>query len=252
MLQQNQSLWKMFYLAGTAGLLTGCNMFQELSNVGEPPEMSQIQNPVLVDGYKPVTMPMPTPLEPSPHVNSLWQEGSRAFFKDQRASKVGDVVTVDIKFETEAKIDSTFQVARTTSQTLAVPNMYGYEKYLPKIFPDAVKPNALVNVGSSPSVDAQGKRKSKDTMETKIAATIIQILPNGNMVLQGRRELRISGEVRTLELRGIIRREDIAAGNRIKYSKIAEARISDVTKGEMSDLNQVPWGQEVLDKILPF
>lgn len=245
-------LLKSIYAMILVVLLTGCNVFQEMSNVGEPPEMRRIENPVLIKGYKPVSMPMPAPKESASHINSLWQEGSRAFFKDQRASKVGDVVTVDIKFESEAKIDSTFQIARTSSQSLAIPNMYGYEKYLGNVFPSAVNKNALVTVGSSPSVNALGKRDSKDKMDVKIAATIIQILPNGNMVIQGRRELRISGEVKTLELRGIIRREDIIAGNRIKYSKIAEARISDVTKGEMSDLNQPAWGQEILDKLEPF
>lgn len=235
------------------GTLPGCILVETLSNVGEPPELSQIQDPSRVKDYKPVSMPMPTSFTPPPsQINSLWQNGSRAFFKDQRASRVGDVVTVDIKFEQKAKITAKFKAARTNTQTSAIPNMLGYEKYYGKVLPKAVNPSQLGSLNSNSSIDSEGKQDLTDTLDIKIATTIIQVLPNGNMVLQGRREMRISGDVRTLELRGIIRREDITAGNRIKYSKIAEARISDVTKGEISDLNETPWGQQLLNKILPF
>ena len=232
--------------------LGGCNMAERLSNVGDPPELSQIQNPQLVDNYKPVSMPMPGPEGPPVQGNSLWQNGSRAFFKDQRASKVGDVITVDIKFDNKTNIDDKLEVDRTSTQSVPINNLFGYEKYAKKIFPNAVDPKHFTNLGSNTDLKTKGTRERTDAMDIKIAATIIQMLPNGNMVIQGRREMRISGEVRTVELKGIIRREDIAAGNRIKYAKIAEARLSDVSKGEVSDLNTTPWGQEVLNKIMPF
>lgn len=243
----------LLFLVCTVANLPGCMILEDLSNIGDPPEISEIQDPTLIKDYKPVSMPMPvSPTASSSSVNSLWQNGSRAFFKDQRASRVGDVVTVDIKFDQKAKIDSKFKTNRTNTQNYAIPNMFGYDKYYKKVFPSTIDPNKLETINSSTSVDSEGKREATDSLDIKIAATIIQILPNGNMVLQGRREVRISGEVRTLELKGIIRREDITAGNRIRYSKIAEARISDVTKGEISDLNETPWGQQLLNKILPF
>ncbi len=235
--------------------LGGCLLPERLSNIGDPPEISMIQNPELVDGYKPVSMPMPSVDELSgsqPHVNSLWQNGSRAFFKDQRASRVGDVITVDIKFSNKATVDDKLDVSRTNTQSTPINNLFGYEKYAKKVFPNAVTPKSFTNLGSDTDLKTKGSRESTDEMDIKIAATIIQILPNGNMVIQGRREMRISAEVRTIELKGIIRREDIVAGNRIKYAKIAEARLSDVSKGEISDLNTTPWGQEILNKILPF
>lgn len=234
-------------------LLCACNMLERLSNVGDPPELSQIQNPELVDGYKEVSMPMPAPKENIQVNNSLWQNGSRAFFKDQRAARVGDVVTVDITFKNTAKIDDKLEVSRNNNnQKTTINNLFGYEKYAGKIFPNTVDPKNFTNLQSSTDQKSKGAKERTDEMDIKIAATIIQVLPNGNMVIQGRREMRISGEVRTIELKGIIRREDIAAGNRIKYAKIAEARLSDVTKGGISDLNSTPWGQEVLNKMLPF
>ena len=72
------------------------------------------------------------------------------------------------------------------------------------------------------------------------------------MVIQGRQDVRVAAELKTVELKGIIRREDILSDNSITYDKVAEARISSVTKGEISDLTSTPWGQEVLNKVMPF
>src|SRR5438477_6273036 len=93
-------------------ILSGCNMAERLSNVGDPPELSQIQNPELVDNYRPVSMPMPATEGRHNSINSLWQRGSRAFFKDQRAMRVGDVLTVKIDYTDTAKIDEKFDPQR--------------------------------------------------------------------------------------------------------------------------------------------
>lgn len=234
--------------------LSGCNMAERLSNVGEPPQLSQIQNPELVEGYKPVTMPMPESEGGNPHaINSLWQRGSRAFFKDQRAFRVGDVLTVKIDYTDSAKIDDKLEVERTLTSNSSVANLAGYEEYLPKVFPNKVDKLNLTNIGPNQTkVDSKGKKERKDTLNLELAATIIQTLPNGNLVIQGRQDVRIAGELKTVEVKGIIRREDILSDNSITYDKVAEARISSVSKGEISDLNSVPWGQEVLNKISPF
>jgi flagellar L-ring protein FlgH len=233
--------------------LSGCNMAERLSNVGDPPELSQIQNPELVDNYHPVSMPMPAPEGRHNSINSLWQRGSRAFFKDQRAFRVGDVLTVKIDYTDTAKIDDKFNPQRNLTSQSALTNFMGYEKYLPKVFPSTVNKNDLTNIGpTNTTIDAKGKKERKDTLKLELAATIIQILPNGNMVIQGHQDVRIAGELKTVELKGIIRREDITSDNCITYDKVAEARISSVTKGEISDLNSTPWGQEVLNKVLPF
>lgn len=228
-------------------------MVEKLSNVGEPSELSQIQNPELVQDYRPVTMPMPAAERQQTNMSSLWQNGSRAFFKDQRASRVGDVLTVKIDLKDSAEIDKDFDAKRTTKNSLSVANFYGYEKYLPDIFPSTVDKNHLTNVNTSGDVESTGNQKKReDSLKIELAATIIQQLPNGNLVIQGRQDVRIGGELKTVDLKGIIRHEDILSDNSITYDKVAEARISSVGKGEMSDVARVPWGQEALDKILPF
>lgn len=241
------------YILLSSSLLSGCNMAEKLSNVGEPPQLSQIQNPELVEGYEPVTMPMPEPEGQHNHINSLWQRGSRAFFKDQRAFRVGDVLTVRIDYTDTAKIDDKLETNRDLTSSSSITNLMGYEKYLPNIFPDTVDKTNLTNIGPNKTdLKGKGAKERKDTINLELAATIIQNLPNGNLVIQGRQDVRVSGELKTVEIRGIIRREDILSDNSITYDKVAEARISSVTKGEISDLNTTPWGQEVLNKVLPF
>lgn len=233
-------------------MLSGCNLATKLSNVGEPPDMSQIQNPTLVNDYRPISMPMPAP-EPERHsVNSLWQTGSRAFFKDQRANRVGDIITVIVDLENKQSSDSTHTYNRNTTRKSAVDNFFGYESKLKNVFPSAVNPSSLINTTNNPNQTGTGKFENTDKLSVKIGATIVQILPNGNLVIQGRQEVLIQTELRIVEIKGIIRREDIASNNTIPYSKIAEARIASGGRGDISDINAVPWGQQVLNKVLPW
>jgi flagellar L-ring protein FlgH len=233
-------------------LLSGCNLAQRLSTVGDPPQLSHIQDPTLVEGYQPVSMPMPFPEGHTRKVNSLWETGSRAFFKDQRAGRAGDVLTVIVDLNDVAKFDSNPKLERDAKYTMNVPNFFGYESKFQKIFPNAVTPTPLINTNSKPSVNSKATYDRKDTVSTKIAATIIQVLPNGNMVIQGRQEIRVQNEVRELEVHGIIRREDITSGNTIHHSKIAEARFSYGGRGDISDMTSQPWGYQVVEKILPW
>lgn len=236
------------------GSLSGCNIVQQMAYVGEVPEKSQIQDPTLVEDYHPVSMPMPTPEPQSQSVNSLWQTGSRAFFKDQRASRVGDIITIDVDMKEETvKTDSTTTFDRGATNRSSMPNLLGYESKLKYIFPKAaVDPNNLINTNSATHQNGTGKLERKDTLKIKIAATIVQILPNGNLVIQGRQEVLFSRDLRIVEIKGIVRREDIASDNSIPYSKISEARISHTSKGDVSDMSTIPWGQQALTRIWPW
>ncbi|MCX7338503.1 MAG: flagellar basal body L-ring protein FlgH [Alphaproteobacteria bacterium] len=240
-------------------LLSGCNLAEQLSTVGDPPPLSQIQDPTRVSGYQPISMPMPQPtLLPGRGQNSLWETGSRAFFKDQRANKVGDIVTVLVNIDQKESIEMTPNIQRTTSGNTTVTNALGLEtqalKMLPKKqqgAPGVANPNWL-NFNSNPSLTGSAKYNVADKMNFKVAASIIQILPNGNMVIQGRQEIRLVNEVREVQVLGIIRREDIASSNTIQGEKISELRISYGGRGELTDMQAFPWGQQVLNKVMPF
>ncbi len=233
-------------------LLSGCNLAQRLATVGEPPQLSHIQDPTLASDYQPVSMPMPFPEGHPRKVNSLWETGSRAFFKDQRAGRTGDILTVIVDLNDTAKFDSNPKLERDAKYDVTVPNFFGYESKLNHVFPKAVTPNPLVKTTSKPSVNSKATYDRKDTVSAKVAATIIQILPNGNMVIHGRQEVRVHNEVRELEIHGIVRREDISSGNTIHSSKIAEARFSFAGRGDITDITSQPWGYQVVERLLPW
>ncbi len=107
-------------------IITGCTSAERLSRIGQPPALSAVSNPTQERDYRPVTMPMPTPIALEPAANSLWRPGARAFFKDQRAKEVGDVMTVVVNIQNErAQLSNETRRTRdNTSESLSVPNFF--------------------------------------------------------------------------------------------------------------------------------
>lgn len=232
--------------------LSGCTPLERLGQVGETPQLTQIRNPESNESYSKVTMPMPRPMANDQAENSLWKSGARSFFKDQRAQDIGDILTIQISIQDTADIKNDTDRKRDTVENVNAPNVLGYEKYLDKIFPSTVDKNNLVNFSSHPSYKGHGAVKRSETLNVKIAATVTQTLPNGNLVIIGRQEVRVNNEVRELLITGVVRPQDILAENTISYEKIAEARISYGGRGQISDYQQPPWGQQLVDAISPF
>lgn len=240
-------------LLGLTLSTAGCGtMADRLSHIGEEPPMSSIQNPTQQYGYKPVSMPMPAPENVERQPNSLWRSGSRAFFKDQRAARVGDILTVLIEMDDKAELDNSSTRKRSSSDTLGVPNIFGYESELGAVLPDAVDPASLLSTTGKSNNTGEGTINRKEKIKLQVAAVINQILPNGNLVMSGSQEVRVNYEVRVLNVSGIIRPEDITSSNTISYEKIAEARISYGGRGQITDVQQPRYGSQVLDIISPF
>lgn len=236
-------------------LLTGCQTVEQLSRVNDLPPITQIQNPTQHPNYQPVHMPMPTPEEPEKNmrrVNSLWQPGARAFFKDQRAHRVGDILTVKIDINDTADFSNTTTRSRETSEKFGAENLFGLETQLTKVLPEGVDPSKLVGLSNKPTHKGTGTIKRTEKVNMKVAATIVQVLPNGNLVIAGRQETRVNYEVREMVLTGIVRSEDISSANTIPYDKIAEARISYGGRGQINDMQQPPYGQQILNALSPF
>jgi flagellar L-ring protein precursor FlgH len=239
-------------LALATAALGGCKTLERLSSVGEDPALTPIQNPTLTASYQPISMPMPAPITEQRQPNSLWRTGSRAFFKDQRASAVGDILTVLVQIDDQATLDNSTTRARDASENAGLDHFLGYESLLDEIFPDAVDPTNLVTAASDSATEGSGTVDRQEDIELKVAAIVTQVLPNGNMVVQGRQEVRVNAEVRELLVAGIIRPEDITSVNTIDYDKIAEARIAYGGRGIISDLQQPRYGQQIYDILFPF
>jgi flagellar L-ring protein precursor FlgH len=239
-------------ILGAALTLNACNTLDRLSQIGNPPVLSTISNPVKTSGYKPVSMPMPSPVRVVSQPNSLWQEGSCAFFKDQRASDVGDIITVVVELEDEAQLDNRTRHDRTKTDGLDLTGLFGLESLLAKALPGAPTGTGLVNLASDMANDGRGRIDRTETVNLRVAAVISQRLPNGNLVLFGRQEIRVNYEVREVVVGGIIRPEDIASSNEIKYDRMAEARIAYGGRGQLNDLQQMRFGAQVLEVLMPF
>ncbi|HYC04641.1 MAG TPA: flagellar basal body L-ring protein FlgH [Azospirillaceae bacterium] len=247
----NAAMIRLAAAAATALLLTACGTADRLANVGKVPAMSPIENPQALTGYQPVRMPMPAPVAQERQANSLWQAGARAFFKDQRASQIGDILTIEIQIDDSAEMENTTERSRSGSEGLGVPSLFGLENNIARALNQGDSTNLLSANGNSSST-GEGTIERSEQIELKVAALITQVLPNGNLVVQGRQEVRVNYEVRELLISGVIRPEDINSQNTIGYEKIAEARISYGGRGHISDVQQPRIGQQIVDIISPF
>jgi flagellar L-ring protein precursor FlgH len=200
-------------LAAASVLLVGAcgNTVQRLAEVGKAPPLTRIQDPTATPAYQPVVMPMPAPQPQERTANSLWRTGSRAFLKDQRASNVGDILTVLIRIDDKAKLENKTSRSRNNSDSAGIPNFLGLESKLGNLLPSAVDPSSLVDLSSKTNNEGVGAVNRNEAINLKVAAVVTQVLPNGNMVLQGRHEVRVNYEVRELLIAGIIRPEDITS-----------------------------------------
>ena len=234
----------------TLGVATsGCSSLDRLSAIGERPRLSAIDNPTTQAGYRPVSMPMPAPQPASYNANSLWRNGSRAFFKDQRAHQIGDILTVTVNFTDKANIANETQRSRTSSEDSGITNFFG-KSQVPVA--GLAVPNRLLTTDSTSATDGKGSVNRQEALQTSVAAVVTQLLPNGNLVVEGKQEIRVNFEVRELIVAGIVRPEDIQSDNTIDSSKIAQARIAYGGRGQITDTQQARYGQQVMDILLPF
>jgi flagellar L-ring protein precursor FlgH len=239
--------------AATVGALSsGCSSLDRLAMVGEKPKLAAISNPVIQPNYRPVSMPMPEPDPGIYNANSLWRSGARAFFKDQRAMRVGDIVTVLVNITDKAEIDNATKRSRAGQDSLGINGFFGLEKKALEILPDGTDLGAAVSLNGGASSDGSGSIEREEKVTTKIAAVVTQVLPNNNLVLEGRQEIRVNYEVREMIVQGVIRPEDITSENTIPFAKIAEARVSYGGRGQITDVQQPRYGQQILDVILPY
>src|SRR3569832_1401827 len=226
----------------------GCAGIDRLSHIGEEPKLSSIENPTTQPGYKPVQMPMPKPETVSYNPNSLWRNGSRSFFKDQRAHQIGDLLTVTVNITDQANFANETQRSRSATEDSGITAFLGSSLLGSK----SVLPGRLFTADATMGTDGKGSIVRQETLQTNVAAIVTQVLPNGNLVVEGKQEIRVNYEKRELIVAGIVRPEDIQSDNTIDSSKIAQARIAYGGHGEISDIQQPRYGSQVMDVLLRF
>jgi flagellar L-ring protein precursor FlgH len=187
--------------------------------------------------------------------NSLWRTGARTFFADQRAGRVGDILTVNIDIDDSAKTTNTSSSSRTAGMSAGLPHLLGLESSIGRILPPGTKnidPSKLLETNSTTSNAGAGAVNRSEKISLTIAAVVTQVLPNGNLVIQGTQEVRTNAELRQLTVAGIVRPEDISSANTIRHTQIAEARISYGGRGDISRVQKTPSGQSLIERFSPF
>ncbi len=234
-------------------LLAGCGIPERLARVGQVPELEPVRDPREEVAYRPVRMPMPRPrqeIEAGPA--SLWRAGARGFFRDQRARRVGDIVTVEITIADRAKIQNRTVRDRKNGDSMGLAGLFGVQQRLARVLPGSPDPARLVALDSAAKHQGSGAIDRAETIRLAVAAVVTQVLPNGNLVIRGRQEVRVNFEVREVVVAGVVRPEDIRPDNTIPSDRIAELRVGYGGRGQITDVQQPRWGAQVLDILLPY
>lgn len=215
----------------------------ELAPVGYPAQLA------------PMTQQYASSRDPAPQAassNSLWRVGARAFFNDQRASKIGDILTVQIDIDDSASTKNNSASNRASTTQAGVSNFLGLESSLGKILPGGFDPAKAIGTNSTFTNAGGGSVSRSEKISLTIAAVVSQVMPNGNMVIQGTQEVRTNAELRQLTVAGIVRPEDISSTNTVRHTQIAEARISYGGRGDISRVQKTPGGQALVERLSPF
>lgn len=238
-------------LALPALLLAGCGTLTKLSEVGEPPPMTPTANPTASPTWRPVTMPMPNP-QPAPSAPaSLWRSGSRGFFADQRAHRVGDILTILVTINDSGTLKDATTANRNGSDSMGITNLFGLENAIPTML-SGVNPSNLVNTNSTGASGGTGEIQRSEAVTLNLAGVVTQVLPNGNLVVVADDEVRVNSELMVVKLSGVVRPEDITNENTVEDDQIAEERISYGGQGQLTTVQTPRWGQQLLNLLLPF
>jgi len=194
--------------------------------------------------------------------DSLWKQSTDpdfCWFADTKARSVGDVVTVLIKEETKAKTDQTRSETKTTSGLAQIVRFFGntacsllgIQKY-DATSKNPTTPDPQAQWKSDRKFDAKALAESKENLELRISATVKEVLPNGNLLIEGHREIVQDGDLRRIHVSGIIRPMDVTSDSTVLSERIADARILYQGAGSAMDTKNKGWGERLVDKIWPF
>ncbi|QIG79678.1 flagellar basal body L-ring protein FlgH [Stakelama tenebrarum] len=251
-------------IAVIGSMVSGCGAVGRLSQVGKAPELTAIQ-PVAAPQVQPsIAAPsdrsgngyaQPVQVaqaQPQASGASLFRTGAGALFRDQRASTMGDILTIRIHIDDRANLGNNTSRSRGGSETGGIAGLLGLQTPLQNVLPGNPDPSTLVDTSSNSQFSGGGSTARSETIDMTMAAIVTQVLPNGNLVIRGRQEVRVNFEMRELILTGIVRPQDIERDNSIQHSKIAEARIIYGGRGQLTDAQQARWGQQIYDALFPF
>lgn len=235
--------------ASIALALTACGRVAQVGQVPDmtPPEDSVEFQAMTAQGYG--SDELPARMDSSA---SLWSTSQNSLVADRRAANRGDILTVVIEIDDRAEIQNSSGRSRTSADKVSIPGMAGLPQRIDKILPDGASMEELAEAKASSSYKGSGNISRRDKMTLRVAATVVDRLPNGVLRIQGTQEVRVNYEMRELTVSGFVRPSDIGRRNEIAYDRIAGARISYGGRGQISDVQQPRYGQQIADIVLPY
>lgn len=244
----------------SAFALTACGAKENYTKHRNPEVSDLTVSPDTIPEAMAVSVPVPVrPPAPAPkraEAASLWKNETAGFFGDRRAVNVGDILTILIEIDDEAQLRNASERERESANTVDGSTFLGYESKLDRILPGIgagdLPSRSIVDLSSESESSGEGSINRQEKISLKVAAMVVRVLENGNMVVAGRQEVKVNNELRELRVAGIIRPVDIGMDNAIPYDRIAEARITYGGRGQLSRVQQPRYGEDVLDVILPY
>lgn len=212
------------------------------------PTMNSTEHYAMMNPPLPLSSARPTASEGS----SLWSRNRESLLGDRRAMQRGDIMTIVIEIDEEAEISNATSRARSGSESMGVPQLFGLPQRLDTHLPNGASSDELVSVNSKSRSVGDGSVSRSEKLTLRVAATVVDVLPNGILSVEGSQELRVNFEMRELLVSGFVRPEDVSRQNEITYDKIASARVSYGGRGQITDVQQPRIGQQILDVVLPF
>jgi flagellar L-ring protein precursor FlgH len=190
-------------------------------------------------------------LAPALRAQSLWKDDrSRSMFADKRALAVGDILTVLVQENTTTAKDNKTSTARESGMDAGLSAFF----YSPNASPLLTRRGQLPTLkwNSKNQFTGGGSVANSEQITARVAVQVIEVLPNGNLIIEGRRETVIGRENQTMILRGIVRPDDVLANNTVYSYNIADAKIEIVGKGTLTDAQRKGWFSRIWDKVNPF
>lgn len=221
--------------------------------IGREPDLSAVgaglQSSPLTVSPGTASTPADPPAKGGTPGGSLWRDRGADFFKDPRARRPGDIMTVAISVKDKASFDNSSKRSRDASHGFGLDVSHKMDIGGAATAGSAKADSALK---ANTAQDGKGAIARSESIDLRIAAVVTGVLPNGNLIIQGSQELRVNYELRVLTVSGIVNIADIKADNTISYERIAEARMSYGGRGRIMEVQQTSWGHPLIDLVFPF
>ncbi len=224
-----------------ASFLTGCSSTALLQE--HPP-------------YRP-TVPAPQgakllPPAPATPTASLWATTPNTLLSMRRAKEIGDLLTVVVEMNDQASLQNSLSRSRNSNDDLNVDALLGLPEWANGVLPGGASLSPGVDINRSSDLNGSGAVRRAEKITFRLASRVVGVEPNGNLVIQGYQQTRVSNEVRYLTVSGVIRAQDITRTNTVTYEKIADAQLAYVSEGVATGSVQRAAVPRLLDKVLPF